>query len=116
MGTALFSPIFIFYYFVRLFLTTHKTRFVNMSNRGLVSAPKAKQKRARRLLANRVSAGNTSRKSAHAVYRAFFCARAIAAQWSEPRVGFRTESQTKKSPKALFCLVLPLGIEPGTAP
>ena len=78
-----------------------------MSNRGLVSAPKAKQKRARRLLANRVSAGNTSRKSAHAVYRAFFCARAIAAQWSEPRVGFRTESQTKKSPKALgkqgFC-------------
>src|SRR5699024_363332 len=72
----------------------------NGANHGFASAPKAKQKRARRLLANRVSAGNTSRKSAHAVYREFFCARAIAAQWSEPRVGFRTESQTKKSPKA----------------
>ncbi len=34
----------------------------------------------------------------------------------EPRVCFRTENQTKKSQMALFCLVLPLGIEPGTAP
>lgn len=61
-------------------------------------------------------AGNTSRKLAYAVCRAYFCARAIAAQWGEQRVRFRTESQTKKSPKALFCLVLPLGIEPTTAP
>ena len=36
--------------------------------------------------------------------------RAIAAQWGEPRVRFRTERQTKKSPKAPFCLVLPTGI------
>ena len=77
-----------------------------MANRGSVSVPKAKQKRALRLLKNRVSAGNTLslRSSCH------------RKRWGEPRVCFRTESQTKKSPKALFCLVLPLGIEPGTAP
>ena len=47
------GEIFSDFYFLLLCATTSynskKTRFVNMSNRGLVSAPKAKQKRARRL-------------------------------------------------------------------
>ena len=73
----------------------------NGANRGSASAPKAKQKEPVGSLGEEVTAGNTSRKSAHAVFRTLLCARAIAAQWGEPRVRFRTESQTKKSPKAL---------------
>ena len=60
-------------------------------------------------------AGNTSRKIAYSVCRAYFCARAIAAQWGEPRARFRTESQiphrkpNKKEPEGSFLFGTPAG-------